>query len=61
MLSELTLIDDKSQRGPKHYIFGDQFYVKNARKLRFHVLLHFLARKHDIIILPGVDHIHKKL
>ena len=24
-------------RGPKHYIFGDHFYSKNARMLRFHV------------------------
>ena len=35
-------------QGPKHYIFGDQFYSKNARKLRFHVFLHFNARKHMI-------------
>ena len=34
--------------GPTHYIFGDQFYSKNARKLRFHVFLHFYARKHMI-------------
>ena len=33
-------------RGPKHFIFGDHFYSKNARKLRFHVFLHFNARKH---------------
>ena len=33
-------------RGPKHYIFGNQFYSKNAKKLRFHVFLHFHARKH---------------
>ena len=31
---------------PKHYIFGDHFYTKNARRLRFHVFLHFNARKH---------------
>ena len=35
-------------RGPKHFIFGDHFYSKNARKLRFHVFLHFNARKHII-------------
>ena len=35
-------------RRPTHYIFGDQFYSKNARKLRFHVFLHFYARKHMI-------------
>ena len=26
-------------QGPKHNIFGDHFYSKNARKLRFHVFL----------------------
>ena len=41
-------------QGPKHYIFADQFYSKNARKLRFHVFLHFNARKHDITILAEV-------
>ena len=35
-------------RGPTHYIFGDWFYSKNARKLRFHVFLYFYARKHMI-------------
>ena len=35
-------------RRPKHYIFADQIYSKNARRLRFHVLLHFDARKHMI-------------
>ena len=34
--------------GPKHYIFGDRFYFENARKLRFHVVLLFHARKHVI-------------
>ena len=33
---------------PKHYIFGNQFYSKNAKRLRFHVFLHFNARKHLI-------------
>ena len=37
-----------SPRGPTHYIFGDQFYSKNGRKLRFHVFLYFYARKHMI-------------
>ena len=46
--------------GPKQYIFGDHFKSKNARKLRFHELLHFYAGKH-IIVLPEVDQIHKKL
>ena len=36
-------------RGPKHYMLSDQFYSKNARKLRFHILLHFNARKHMIL------------
>ena len=35
-------------RRPKYYIFGNQFYPKNARRLRFHVFLHFNARKHMI-------------
>ena len=33
-------------RRPKYYIFGDHFYSKKARKLRFPVFLHFNARKH---------------
>ena len=49
-------------RGPKHYIFGDQFCSKNVRKLRFPVFLHFNARRHyDIIILPEVEQTRKKL
>ena len=39
-------MDKMGPRGRKHYIFGDCFYSKNARKRRFHVLLHFNARKH---------------
>ena len=35
-----------SPRGPKHYIFGNNFYSKNFRKHIFHVFLHFNARKH---------------
>ena len=31
--------------GPKLYIFGNQFYLKNARKLRFNIFLHFHVRK----------------
>ena len=46
-------------QGPKHYIFGNQLYSKNSRKLRFLVFLNLSARKH--IILPEVYHIHKKL
>ena len=48
-------------RGPKHYIFGNHFCSKDARKIRFHVFLHVNARKHDIVILLEVDQIHKKL
>ena len=33
-------------QGPKQYIFGDHFYSKNAKKLRFHVFLLFHVRKH---------------
>ena len=48
--------------GLKNYIFGNHFYSKNARKLRFHGFLHFNDKKtYDIIILPEVDRIHKKL
>ena len=36
-------------QGPKHYVFGDHFCSKNARKLRFYVYLHFNARKHMIL------------
>ena len=32
----------------KHYIFGNQSYSKNARKLRFHVFILFDARKYMI-------------
>ena len=49
-------------RGPKHYFFGDQFYSKNARKLRSHVFVHFYAGKHmTTIILPDVVRMRKKL
>ena len=34
----------------QHYIFGNHFYSKNARKLRFHVFLHFNARKHMTLL-----------
>ena len=48
--------------GPKQYIFGDEFYSKSARQLRFHVflVLHFHATKHDVTILHELDRIHKK-
>ena len=48
---------------PKHYIFADHFYSKNATKLRFHVFLHFNSRKHMIstYISRELDGIHKKL
>ena len=35
-------------QGPKHNIFGNHFYWKNARKLRFHIFLLFDARKYMI-------------
>ena len=35
-------------RGHKHYIFGSQFYSKNASKLKFHVFLYFQVRNHMI-------------
>ena len=33
-------------QGPKQYIFGDHFYSKNAKKLRFHLFLLFHVRNH---------------
>ena len=48
-------------REPKHYTFGDQFYSENTPKLKFHTFLHFYAVKYDMIILPEMDRIHKKL
>ena len=49
-------------RGPKYCNFGNQFYSKNPRKLRFHVFPHFNARKNNnIIILREVDRINKNL
>ena len=35
-------------RGSKHYNFGKHCYSKNARKLRFHVFLHFYVGKYMI-------------
>ena len=40
-------------QGPKHYVFGNHFYSKNTRKLRFHVFLHFDARKYVIFPIMG--------
>ena len=34
---------------PKHHIFGNHIYSKNARKLKFHVFLPFYARKYMIL------------
>ena len=48
-------------RGANQYIFGNSLCSENARKLRFHVFLHINAKKHDIIILPEVEQIHKNL
>ena len=51
----LTLICIKWVTGrPKHYIFGDDFCSKNARRLRFYVFLHFNARKHVMLSLYDV-------
>ena len=36
--------DNKSRKAP--HICGDQFYSKNATKLRFDVFVHFFAKKH---------------
>ena len=35
-------------QGPKHYIFGDYFYSRNARKLRFRVSFLFHTRNYMI-------------
>ena len=35
--------------GSNYYIFGDHFWSKNARKLRFYLILHFTGRKHMIL------------
>ena len=40
-----THMNKMAPAGPNHYIFGDHFYSKNARKLKSHVFLHFNARK----------------
>ena len=37
-------------RRSKHYIFGDHFYSKNARNLRFYVFLHFNAMDHMVLL-----------
>ena len=50
LLTLLTLICIKwVPADPSTHIFGDQFYSKNARKLKFHVFLHFNAREHMIL------------
>ena len=37
--SVVLYMQDTGPQGPKHRIFDDQFYLKNGRKLRFHVFL----------------------
>ena len=49
VLGSLLFNPHMHKMGPrrrKHYIFGNQFYSKNARRLRFQVFIHFNARKH---------------
>ena len=41
----LTLLCTKWTQGPKNNIFGPNFYLKNGRKLRLYVFLHFHARE----------------
>ena len=43
-----TLMHKMGPQGLRHYIFGDHFYSKNARSLKFHVFLHFKVEKHMI-------------
>ena len=40
------LYQARDPQGPKQYIFGGHFYSKNAKKLKFHVLFLFHARKY---------------
>ena len=51
--SEYLYVSSKSDitlsPGPKYFIFGDQFYMKNAKNLRFHAFLHFHARKYKML------------
>ena len=43
-------------RRPKRYIFGDHFYSKKAKKVRFHVFFHFNAGKHkSSFYLKGIE------
>ena len=46
-------------RGLKHYIFDQQFYTKIPESLEN--MLTYNMQTYDIIILPEVDRIHKKL
>ena len=41
---------------PPKNISGDHFYSENARKLRFHVFLLFLVRKHMIFLVRRYYH-----
>ena len=57
----LTLVCTKWAQEPKNNIFGPNFYLKNGRKLRLYVFLHFHARKTlDVIILPELKQTHKQ-
>ena len=48
-------------RGPKHCIFGDQFYWKKCQNAQIPWIPSFLSQKtYDMIILPEVAWIHKK-
>ena len=49
--------------GPKYYIFGDQSYSRNVRKLRFLIFPppSSYQKTYDIIILPEVEGVYKKL
>ena len=48
-------------RRPKHYIFGNQFYLKMAEGSDSVYSSILMLETYDIIILPEVDRIHKKL
>lgn len=42
-------VDKMGHQGQKQFIFTDQYYWKNARNLRFHVIKYFHARKRMIL------------
>ena len=52
-------VHEKGPRGRKYFIFGDRFYSKNTRKLRFYIFLEFFLV--NVYNFTWVDRIHTKL